>query len=198
MGITLRFASVEHPQSNGQVESANKVVLNGMRKRLKDAKGLWVEELPVVLWAYNTTPQSTTGETPYKLTYGVEAMIPVELRDLTFRVATFDINYNEDNMKVDLDLLPEVREEARIRQEVRREKSEKRYNAKVVPRRMKEGDLVLRRRQRAHDDSKLTPNWEGPYRILKELGHGAYHLEELNGRRVPRAWNAQHRRYFYS
>jgi len=54
-GIQLNFTSVEHPQSNGQAESANKVILQGLKNRLEAAKGLWVEELPMVMWSYHTT-----------------------------------------------------------------------------------------------------------------------------------------------
>jgi hypothetical protein len=45
------FASVEHPQSNGQEESANKVILNGLKKRLEKAGINWVEDLYQVLWS---------------------------------------------------------------------------------------------------------------------------------------------------
>ncbi|XP_057419037.1 uncharacterized protein LOC130713272 [Lotus japonicus] len=198
MGIEMRFASVEHPQSNGQVESANKVILNGVKKRLGEAKRLWVDELITVIWAYNTTPQSTTGETPFKLTYGVDAMIPVEVQEVTFRVATYNEEQNDMNRLVDLNLADEIQAEVRLRQAVVKQRSKRRYNTRVVPRQMEVGDLVLRRKTRGPDDSKLSPNWEGPYRIRRELGQGAYHLEELSGRRVPRAWNAQHLRYYYS
>ncbi|XP_072089167.1 uncharacterized protein [Arachis hypogaea] len=77
--ISHRFSSVEHPQTNGQVESANKIIVKGLKKRLDEAKGLWAEELGSVLWSYRTTPQTSTGETPFRLTYGVEAVIPVEI-----------------------------------------------------------------------------------------------------------------------
>ena len=83
LGIKSLTSSVEHPQTNGQAEVANKVLLNELRKRLDTAKGRWTEELPEVLWAYRCTPQSTTQETPYSLTYGTEAMIPVEVREPT-------------------------------------------------------------------------------------------------------------------
>ncbi|XP_072071890.1 uncharacterized protein [Arachis hypogaea] len=79
--ISYRFSSVEHPQTNGQVESANKVIVKGLKKRLDEAKGLWADELGSVLWSYRTTPQTTTGETPFRLTYGVEAVISVEIGD---------------------------------------------------------------------------------------------------------------------
>ncbi|XP_019423037.1 PREDICTED: uncharacterized protein LOC109332507 [Lupinus angustifolius] len=74
---------LEHPQTNGQVEAANKVLMQGIKRRLQEAKGAWPEQLHHVLWAYRTTPHSTTGESPFNLTYGAEAMIPVEIGDPT-------------------------------------------------------------------------------------------------------------------
>src|ERR1044072_7528542 len=73
-GIQMRLASMEHPQSNGQAESGNKEVLAGIKKRLEEAKGKWPDEFPAVIWSYNTTAQTSTCETPYKLTYGTDAM----------------------------------------------------------------------------------------------------------------------------
>ncbi|XP_057760115.1 uncharacterized protein LOC130980453 [Arachis stenosperma] len=81
MKIKHQFTSVEHPQANGQAEAANKVILAGLKKRLQDVKGACAEELPQVLWAYRTTPQSATGETSFRLAYGIEAMIPVEINE---------------------------------------------------------------------------------------------------------------------
>jgi transposase InsO family protein len=60
-----RFTSVEHPQTNGQAEAANRVILRGLYRRLDDNKKKWVEELHSVLWAYLTTPHSTAEETPF-------------------------------------------------------------------------------------------------------------------------------------
>jgi len=62
IGIKQSFTSVEHPQANGLAEAANKVILWGIRRRLDAAKTKWAEELHTVLWAYRTTPHSTTGE----------------------------------------------------------------------------------------------------------------------------------------
>ena len=90
--IKQQFTSVEHPQANGQAEAANKVILAGLKRRLQEAKGAWAEELPQVLWAYRTTPHSTTGESPFRLAYGMEAMIPIEINEGSPRV----IFYNEE------------------------------------------------------------------------------------------------------
>ncbi|XP_061360749.1 uncharacterized protein LOC133304716 [Gastrolobium bilobum] len=79
------LASVEHPQSNGQAEVANKVIVNGLKKRMFDAEESWVQQLYFVLWGYRTSTQTAIGETPYRLTYGCEAMIPVEVGEPSWR-----------------------------------------------------------------------------------------------------------------
>nr|KYP63283.1 Pro-Pol polyprotein [Cajanus cajan] len=79
LGIKHKMTSVEHPQSNGQAEAANKIILKELKRRLGQAKGSWPDHLPEILWAYRCTPQSSTKETPFRLTYGTDAMIPVEI-----------------------------------------------------------------------------------------------------------------------
>ncbi|XP_020218550.1 uncharacterized protein LOC109801829 [Cajanus cajan] len=90
LGIKHRFTSVEHPQANGQAEAANKVILSELKKRLGEAKGAWAEELLEVLWAYRCTPQSTTQEILFKLTYETDAMILVEVGGPSFHRLHFD------------------------------------------------------------------------------------------------------------
>jgi len=65
VGIQQVFAFVEHPQTNGQVESANRVLPRGLKRRLEKAKGSWAEEVPRIGWAYHTTEQSGTHETSF-------------------------------------------------------------------------------------------------------------------------------------
>ena len=56
LGITNKYSTLAYPQGNEQAEAVNKVIVNGLKKRLDDVKGRWVEELPHVLWTYRTTP----------------------------------------------------------------------------------------------------------------------------------------------
>ena len=77
--IKQPHSSPAHPQANGQAEVMVRTVLRNLKTRLEKAKGLWVDELPGVLWAYRTTPRTPTGETPFSLAFGTEAVIPVEL-----------------------------------------------------------------------------------------------------------------------
>ena len=82
-GIKLNYASVAHPQSNGQVEKANGLVCRGLKKRLltplKRAAGAWVEELPSVLWSLRTTPNRSTQYIHFFMVYGAEAVLPYDL-----------------------------------------------------------------------------------------------------------------------
>ncbi|XP_050207702.1 uncharacterized protein LOC126657113 [Mercurialis annua] len=111
--IDLRFTSVVHPQSNGMTEVTNRTILKGLKARLGEFDRQWLEELPKVIWAYRTTPRAGTGDTPFSLTYGCEAMIPVEIGMPTLRVQFFDEAKNEEEQKLCLDLLEERREQSK-------------------------------------------------------------------------------------
>ena len=65
-------------------------MLKIIKTRLKRAKGVWLEELPSVLWAYRTTARTPTRETLFRLVYGSEAVIPIEVRLTSYRVGNHD------------------------------------------------------------------------------------------------------------
>ncbi|GAU45897.1 hypothetical protein TSUD_24990 [Trifolium subterraneum] len=110
IGTTQHFTSVEHPQTNGQAEAANRVILRGLRRRMGASKGNWTEELHNVLWSYKTTPHSTTGETPFRLTYGREAVIPVEIGEPSLRIEyPPEEDINDELLREELDLVEELR-----------------------------------------------------------------------------------------
>ena len=79
LGIKNQFSSLRHPQANRQMKVMNRTLLKIIKAKLDEAKGAWSEELPNVLWDYKTMARTLTGETPFKLTNGTEAMIPVEV-----------------------------------------------------------------------------------------------------------------------
>ena len=81
---------------------------------MDDAKGKWIEELPHVLWTYRTTPRKSTGETPFSMTYGVEAIILLENGFPMMRTSTFTSNGNDELLKKSLDLVEERRENTMV------------------------------------------------------------------------------------
>jgi hypothetical protein len=94
LGIKLKFASVAHPKTNGQVEKAKGLICNGIKKRLlaplEKAKHAWVDVLPSILWSLCTTPNTATQEMPFFLVDGAEAVLPVEITHEAPRIAAYD------------------------------------------------------------------------------------------------------------
>ena len=145
MGIKNRYSTPAYPQGNGQAETVNKVIVNGLKKRLDDAKGKWIEELPHVLWTYQTTPRKSIGETPFSMTYGAEAVIPLENGFPTMRTSTFTLNGNDELLKKSLDLIKERRENAMVQLAYYQHKLKQGYDINVKLRPLAPGDLVLRK-----------------------------------------------------
>ncbi|XP_016177802.1 uncharacterized protein LOC107620098 [Arachis ipaensis] len=124
LGTKQRFSSVEHPQTNGQVETANKVIIQ--------------DELISVLWSYRTTPQSSTGETPFRLTYGVDAIILVEVGEPSPRLILGGVE-----KAVEKDLINEAREMSHLSEIALKQRIAQQYNAKLLRRSFEPDDLVL-------------------------------------------------------
>ena len=145
LGIVNRYSTPAYPQGNGQAEAINKVIINGLKKRLDDTKGGWVEELPHVLWTYQTTSRQSTGETPFAMTYGVEAIIPLEANFPTLRTNSFTPSGNDELLGESLDLIEERREKAMIQLAYYHQKLKQGYDANVKLRPLAPEDLVLRK-----------------------------------------------------
>ncbi|KAJ0468174.1 putative nucleotidyltransferase, Ribonuclease H [Helianthus annuus] len=190
--INQVFSSIAHPQGNGQVEQINRRIVDGIKRRLgQEGKG-WADELPNVLWAHRTLHKTSNGETPFSLTYGTEAVIPAEIGLPNQRCKNWE--ENECELRSNLDLLEERRNIAAIKEARYKKKIEKYYNARAKIYKFKVGDYVLRNNDasRTKTPGKLTPKWEGPYRVKEASEKGSYVLEKLDGTPVPRTWNGVH------
>jgi hypothetical protein len=201
MGTRVNFASIAHPQSNGQVERANGLILRGIKRRLmrelKEAAGAWVEELPSVLWGLRTTPNRSTRATPFFLVYGSEAILPSDLKHNAPRVAQYTEEEAEAARQDGVDLLEEERNLALTRSAAYQQDLRRYHERHVRARSFQEGDMVLRVRQES--DHKLVAPWEGPFIVTRVLCNGAYRLYNvMNDSEEPHAWNAQLLRRFYA
>ncbi|XP_077229834.1 uncharacterized protein LOC143862648 [Tasmannia lanceolata] len=197
--IEQRFTSVAHPQTNGQTEVTNRTLLQGIKKRLDGKAGRWADELYHVLWAYRTTPRTATGESPFNLSFGTEAVIPVDIGAPSPRIVRFSEQLNGDGLRANLDLLEEVREESQIRSAAYKQKVSRYHDVKIRPREFRAGHLVLRKASVSQPRSvgKLSPTWEGPYRVKEVIRPGSYRLESLDEQMLPHAWNSRNLRIYY-
>ncbi|KAK1606789.1 hypothetical protein QYE76_030462 [Lolium multiflorum] len=210
--IRLDLCSVAHPQGNGQVERTNALVLSGIKPRLIDAMekspGCWIDELPSVLWSLRTTPNRSTGYTPFFMVYGAEAVIPTDILHDSPRVQLYTEEEVKEARENDVDLLEEARELALARTAIYQQNLRRYHSRKVNPRVFREGDLVLRLVQRTEGRHKLSPPWEGPFIVSKALHNDAYYLidaqewkkgkADKSGEETKRPWNVALLRPFYS
>jgi transposase InsO family protein len=199
--IRVDWAAVAHPQTNGQVERANGMILQGLKPRIFDGLNKsgrkWLQELPAVVWSLRTTPSRATGFTTFFLVYGAEAILPTDLEYGSPRVRGYNEGTNQRAREDLLDQLDEARTMA-LMHSTRYQQALRRYQARKVRRRdFSEGDLVLRLRQDNRGRHKLSPQWEGPYVVVKVLKPGTYKLANEDDEELTNAWNIQQLRRFY-
>ncbi|XP_068474964.1 uncharacterized protein [Phaseolus vulgaris] len=137
-------------------------------------------------------------ETPFSLVYGSDAMIPVEIHESLPCFLGFMAEESNEERKVNLDLIDETREEARIKVEAVKRRVERQYSSKVKLRQFQVGDLVMRKAHPYELENKLSPNWTGSFRVIKAKGNGSYKLETLEGGPIPRSWNAANLKFYFS
>ncbi|XP_074346226.1 uncharacterized protein LOC141684996 [Apium graveolens] len=129
--IEPRFTSVAHPQANGQAEVANRIIFDGLKKRIEKSRNKWVDEILSILWAYRTTCRVTIGATPFMLAYGAESVVPVEISHSSPRIQAYNVEENEEEQRLALDLIDEVRDKSQAKIEKYQKKASFYYNLRV-------------------------------------------------------------------
>ena len=82
--VEHRFSFIVHLQSNGEAKAINQTILHGLKTHLTYAKSSWEEDLYNILWAYHTTSKMPMGETPFRLAFGTEVVILLDIGLPTF------------------------------------------------------------------------------------------------------------------
>ena len=157
--------------------------MRNLKTRLEKSKSKWVEDLPSILWTYRTTSRIHTGETHFSMVYGMEFVIPMEIGMPSFRTANFNEENNEAELRLNLDLIEEKREQVEIRQVAYKHQVAKYYNQRVKHRSFLPGDLVLRKvtlSTKEPNARKLGPTWECPYKVVKVSKSRTYWLEDMD------------------
>jgi hypothetical protein len=170
---------------NGRIEAFNKILETTLMKICSVNKDELDLRVPVVLWAYRTTCKKLTMQPPFKLVYGLEAVVPMEYLVPSLRIIAFthmdDIGIVQERL-MQLVELEEDRFIAGFHQHVQKE-SEKAYHDRHIKKKsFKQGDLVL-----VYDNEfmnhlgKFTIHWLGPYEVFYVIEGGVSQLNTWNG-----------------
>src|SRR6266508_3023543 len=165
------LSSPYHPQTNSLVERFNQILCEKLAK-LSEETDQWNEFVDPVLMAYWTTKHSATGVTPFLLTFGREAVLPIdETKPLTIHECMMSI----------VEEIPHIREEARLMIQKAQDRMMQQTPGKE--RRFIVGEEVLCRDSAKESwySGKLEPKWKGPYQIAAVFLNGFYKIAEQGG-----------------
>ncbi|CAJ2642293.1 unnamed protein product [Trifolium pratense] len=185
-GFKLLTSTPYYAQANGQVEAANKIIIGLIRKHIAQKPRNWNKTLNQVLWACRNSPKESTNSTPFRLTYGHDAVLPVEIYLQSIRIQRqmeIPTDHYWSMMFDELVDLDEERLRALDTLSRQKERVAKAYNKKVKSKTFEVGNLVwkviLPMDKKDRVLGKWSPNWEGPFKIIQVFSNGAYEIEEL-------------------
>ena len=147
MNITHRYTTPYYPQCNGLNERFNGELVQILSKVTEHKGKNWDLELPSALWAYRTSVKTSTGFTPFRLVYGKEAILPVEVEIPALKMLEKVMGPSNDALTERLLHLQEVqldRMSALEYYEKMQDRKLEKVNKKIKSKGIAEGDLVLR------------------------------------------------------
>jgi len=199
------FSSVYYLQGNGQAKATNKIIKKILAKTIKKNGRDWHDQLPYALWEYRTSERTKIGAIPYSLTYGDEAIIPLEIEIPSLRIALKDIMKEPQQWEArlnQLEALYEKRINALEHLRTYQQRIKRAYGIKMVPKAFEVGDMVLQENvssTTAKDElkGKFEPNWVGPYITKKVFGRGVYKLYTLDGEVLKNSINSRNLKKYH-
>ncbi|MCO5583084.1 hypothetical protein L7F22_036991 [Adiantum nelumboides] len=194
MGTTLKFSSLFHPQTDGQLEEANSTVLDLLKCYVSEHKATWERSLPLVEYAYNNTVHTSTGKVPFEIVEGGKKVPPIlQTNDKIFEVDKYVQNTDEAYRKIKLAL-----EKTQSKQK----KATDRHRRELV---FSLGDWVLLRFEKARLRKKkvkerlipkLGMRYYGPFQVCNKISDVAYRLKLPEGWKIHNAFHVSLLRSF--
>nr|GEV51145.1 reverse transcriptase domain-containing protein [Tanacetum cinerariifolium] len=184
-GVTNRLATAYHPQTSGQVEVSNRGLKRILERKVGENRASWSEKFDDALWAFRIAYKIPIGCTPYKLVYGKSCHQPIDLEHKAYwalRHVNFDLKTTGDHLKLQLNELNELRNQAYENFLIYKEKTKKLHDFKIKNRIFNVGNRVLLFNSRLNIFSgKLKTRWSGPFTITKVFPYGTVELSQPDG-----------------
>ena len=173
LGIKQLRTNAYHPQTDGAVERANRTIGDMLTAHVHNNPREWDEHLNYVVAAYNRTPHSSTGEAPFFLLKGRDALEPTDLRPpMRNRVLTDQNNVFSQQWQEAIEMSKSKIVLAQARQK-------KYYDRSVKECSFKRNDIVLLKIMSVQT-GKFYMRWDGPFIVIKKLSDVNYNISHLD------------------
>ena len=187
--INHRKTMSYHPQTNGQMERVNVILVSILRKTVIDSKRDWDIKLTAALWVYRITFKVTTQATPISFVYGIEATLPIEFEVESLRVAVGIRLNDSQSLKNRLMNLEELDE--KWRRAAQHIEAIQRRRKIILDKRKRKIALqscmmvMIQDRKKKDFPGKFDAVWLGPYIVKNIFPNNSLQLETLNGDSFP-------------
>lgn len=175
LGVKSIKTSAYHPQTDGMVEKFNGTLKAGLKKYISQFDGQWDKALPYVLFAYRETPHTTTGLTPFELTFGRTPKGPLDVLKSEW---TRHQQHDEDVvtfMSQTFDRLEKAALVASTAESKAKEDMKLNYDKKSRITSYTVGDQVLI--LKPSSKVKLLGSWQGPFTVVEKLSETTYRVQ---------------------
>jgi hypothetical protein len=172
LGVTHLYSTVYHPQTNGQIERFNATMDGKIAALCNERHTNWDEMLQFVTFNYNTSIHATTKQTPFEMMHGRRAILPFDQQQ-----ALISLTQDPEHSQKIKDYLGKLTEEARKNILKSQQQYKTRYDLHRQDLSLKINDLVLVKTRNIR--SKFDIRYEGPFRIMKQLGSKTFIVQHV-------------------